>query len=198
MQNNTTETSTVTEQKDGVDEQKDELKNLETEKINDDAGRISEYPLAARRVEALVAIISVAPLTPFEADLFSRVNVYRVANFKSALVIDGRLVLAARTHNNLMSQQNVMSHQLPGELPPFAYGPNNDRYEAVGYTWTMGAENVARGFTTPASIMLAWIASPGHRANLLSDSRHIGVAYNATGHFWTQDFGRTNTPTQPL
>ena len=50
-------------------------------------------------------------------------------------------------------------------------------------------ENIAYGYTTAASVVSAWINSPGHRANIL-DGRytHMGAGYNSTGHYWVQVF----------
>ena len=130
-------------------------------------------------------------ISTFEQELFVLVNTYRLSHDLLPLLTDNRLQLAARTHNNLMAQQKILSHQLPGELPFAALGPNNDRLDAVGYNWNYCAENIARGYTTPSAVMAGWIASPGHNANLLSpNARDIGIAYNANGYFWTQDFGR--------
>jgi len=138
-------------------------------------------------------------LSLFEQELFLRVNTYRLSKGFLPLLNDARLQLAAKNHNDLMVQQKTLSHQLPGERPLGAFGPNNDRLDAVGYSWFYCAENIARGYTTPASVMTAWMNSPGHNANLLStNARDIGVAYNMNGNFWTQDFGNSYSPTQPL
>jgi uncharacterized protein YkwD len=51
-------------------------------------------------------------------------------------------------------------------------------------------ENVAVGQETPASVMRAWLNSPGHRRNILSPNyRYIGVGYVNNGRpYWTQNF----------
>lgn len=54
-------------------------------------------------------------------------------------------------------------------------------------------ENIAAGFSTPASVMQGWMDSQGHRENILNPHyREIGVGYYAGGpwsHYWVQDFG---------
>lgn len=64
----------------------------------------------------------------------------------------------------------------------------------AGYrSWRKVAENIAVGYATPASVVKAWISSPGHRRNILDCSlRHIGVGVVLRGLvlWWTQDFGR--------
>ena len=138
-------------------------------------------------------------ISPFEQEMFTRVNDYRVSQGLSKLLLDARLVKAAQTHNNLMSQQNTMSHQLPGELPLANPGNNDDRYDAVNYDWNFAAENVAAGYQTPSAVMTGWINSPGHKANILTTSaRDIGVAYNPNGNYWTQNFGNSYGPNQPI
>jgi uncharacterized protein YkwD len=72
------------------------------------------------------------------------------------------------------------------------------RLRNAGFTgWLIASENVAAGFSTPEGVVAAWLASPGHRENLLHPSlREIGVAYvydagDAYGpfyHYWVQVF----------
>ncbi len=58
--------------------------------------------------------------------------------------------------------------------------------------WNSLGENIARGYSTPQSVMSGWMNSPGHRDNILSTSyREIGVGYYSGSH-WVQDFGKRN------
>ena len=42
-------------------------------------------------------------------------------------------------------------------------------------SWAAG-ENIAAGYQTPEAVMAAWMASPGHRSNILDeDFNHLGV-----------------------
>ncbi len=51
-------------------------------------------------------------------------------------------------------------------------------------------ENIAWGYSTPQSVMAAWMNSSGHRSNILrAEFREIGVGY-AAGNIWVEDFGR--------
>lgn len=43
------------------------------------------------------------------------------------------------------------------------------------------AENLAAGYTDPESVLAAWMASDGHRANILGNYSHLGVGYTPTG-----------------
>lgn len=74
-----------------------------------------------------------------------------------------------------------------------------DRISATGFDWTTVGENIATGYETPASVVRAWMRSPGHCANILDpayrevgtgvSARRIPRASTALGT-WTQDFGR--------
>ena len=59
---------------------------------------------------------------------------------------------------------------------------------------TLVGENIAYGYTTPDSVFAAWMASPGHRANILDSgytSIGLGTARATNGTwYWVQDFGR--------
>lgn len=60
----------------------------------------------------------------------------------------------------------------------------------TGYTW-QGAETLAYGYASPQSTVRAWLASPEHRAVLLSPSfRWIGVgrAWRHGIPYWTADW----------
>ncbi|ONI81513.1 hypothetical protein ALI144C_19540 [Actinosynnema sp. ALI-1.44] len=71
-----------------------------------------------------------------------------------------------------------------------------NRVENSGYTgWRSVAENVAAGQPTAAAVVSEWMASSGHRTNILNCAlKDIGVGYatspaKAYGTYWTQDFG---------
>jgi uncharacterized protein YkwD len=82
-----------------------------------------------------------------------------------------------------MRDRGFFSHTDPDGLSPF------DRGDRAGVT-VLG-ENIAYGQPDPASVMTAWMNSPGHRANILDCSYTklgVGVAYGPGGPWWTQDF----------
>lgn len=65
------------------------------------------------------------------------------------------------------------------------------RVDRVGYGWRSVAENVAAGYPDAAGVMAGWMASDGHRGNILSANVDLGVglAYGADGRpYWTQVF----------
>jgi uncharacterized protein YkwD len=99
------------------------------------------------------------------------------------LRIDDRLVAAAQAHSDDMAEQDYFSHDsLDGRT--FV-----DRVLAAGYP-EPGGENIARGQDSAESVHEAWMASSGHRANILEcDFVAIGVGVETSTWTWTQDFG---------
>jgi uncharacterized protein YkwD len=65
------------------------------------------------------------------------------------------------------------------------------RADRVRYPWRSLAENVAYGYPDVTAVMAGWMASDGHRRNILSANVDLGVglAYGADGRpYWTQVF----------
>jgi uncharacterized protein YkwD len=148
-------------------------------------------------------------LAPNEEDLgriraatLCLVNRERTGHGESPLAPSGRLEQAAQGHTEDMAFHDYFEH----------VGPGGDtlltRLRAAGYIYSerIGyeiGENIGFGtlwLATPHAIVAAWMASPGHRANIL-DARFrdtgIGVsphppsslANGQSGAIYTQDFG---------
>jgi uncharacterized protein YkwD len=130
------------------------------------------------------------------------VNGERARFGESALIEDPHLRSAADGHSRDMDARDYFEHVSPGgqtllmRVQASGFIPNGN----VGYTI---GENIAWGtlwLGTPHAIVQAWMASPGHRANILNGSfRYTGVGIDATlphsmssgqaGGMYTQDFG---------
>lgn len=118
---------------------------------------------------------------PLAEEVVSLVNNERSHHGCDPVEVDTRLTAAAQEHSEDMNSRNYMSHHSPeGEGP-------GERAERHGYhAW--GAENVAKGQTSPEQVMNAWMNSPGHRRNILNCGlESIGVG--EAGYAWTQKFG---------
>lgn len=66
------------------------------------------------------------------------------------------------------------------------------RATEAGYDWRSVTENVAYGYPDEQTCMSKWMASPGHRANILKPGlTHFGSAMAVSGStpYYTQDFG---------
>lgn len=70
-----------------------------------------------------------------------------------------------------MLNKGYWAHVAPDGTEPWAF------FLGAGYKYRYAGENLARDFTNPSSTVDAWMASPSHRENLLSNKyRDIGVA----------------------
>jgi uncharacterized protein YkwD len=113
------------------------------------------------------------------------VNEVRKKAGLSRLVSDERLRAAARSHSRDMARRRFCAHVNPDGVTP------EQRMRAAGFP-NPGGENVACGQEKPHAVMTAWMASPGHRANILNPefaTIGVGVEFGRGGPFWTQNFG---------
>lgn len=87
------------------------------------------------------------------------------------LVINEKLSQAASAKAQDMFEYNYWAHTSPTGKTPWVF------IKAAGYSYVYAGENLARGFTDPASVVKAWMASPDHRANMLSSNyQDVGFA----------------------
>jgi len=115
------------------------------------------------------------------------VNTERAGAGCRPLGTSSALQRAAQGHSADMAARSYFSHtDLDGST--FA-----DRIRAAGYGGGAIAENIAAGQTSAEAVMRGWMASPGHRANILNCAyRDLGVGYatgGSYGTYWTQTFG---------
>lgn len=128
-----------------------------------------------------------ASRSTLESRAVKATNAARAAHKCAPLRVNSHLTTAARRHSTDMATKNYFSHvSLDGR-------PFNVRAARAGYT-AASAENIAWGYSTGDEVVKAWLASPGHRANLLNckyKAVGVGVARKADGSLlWTQVFGR--------
>jgi len=153
----------------------------------------------------------------FEEGVMELVNQERWNNGQlPPLKQNGLLDAAAETHSDNMAVRNFVMHCDPdtGTLPW-------DRMIAAGYLYSSAGENIAWGYPDPQAVVGGWMASPSHRANILSLTyRELGVGYvyqsgdqpnvrrSSVGgascnpdifgegpftRYWTQNFGKRST-----
>jgi uncharacterized protein YkwD len=124
-----------------------------------------------------------------EAAVLALVNKERASAGCGTLRSNSLLVRVARAHSKDMAVRGYFDHDSQDGRSPF------DRMRAAGYKGNLMGENIAAGQPTAASVMTAWMHSPGHRANILNCGyRVIGIGvYTRSGSpyriYWTQDFG---------
>jgi hypothetical protein len=68
----------------------------------------------------------------------------------------------------------------------------NTALDELNISYAYAAENIAFGYTTPESVVKAWMDSAGHRANILNENlTYLGVAFltdNSGSYAWVQEF----------
>jgi len=127
-------------------------------------------------------------------------NKKRASHGIGPLAANGNLGDAAQKHTEFMVEHGCFDHACPGEADMVG------RIKGSGYlngasSWSVG-ENIAWGdenLGTPASIVSAWMNSPGHRVNILNKSfDDIGIgfvtgspdgAHDSDAAIYTTDFG---------
>jgi hypothetical protein len=87
------------------------------------------------------------------------------------------------------------AHQYPVERRPGARYPSPpDRLAAAGYNWQAYGENLAFGQRDAARAVADWMASEGHRANIVNTTfTEIGAAYKTDGNgfpYYVEMFGK--------
>lgn len=141
-------------------------------------------------------------LNLIRAAILCLVNRERAAQGERALAPDMRLQHAAQAHTDSMAYRDYFEHDGPRGDTPLS------RMRAAGYLYSSQVsyevgENIGWGTLwegTPQAVVAAWMASPGHRANILDArfrSTGIGVsthppfslARGQAGAVYTQDFG---------
>jgi uncharacterized protein YkwD len=128
--------------------------------------------------------------TSQEDQVTALVNEERARAGCGAVRTDERLRAAARGHSRDMAVNDYFSHTAPNGST-FV-----DRAAAAGYPRDQaGGENIAMGYRTPAEVMAGWMASQGHRENILNcdfKALGVGLAGDSGGTaYWTQVFGRS-------
>ena len=122
-------------------------------------------------------------VSAYEAEVVRLVNDVRRENGLSPLTQDWQLSRVARYKSQDMKDKGYFSHTSP------TYGTPFQMMKSFGINYKTAGENIAKGYTTPQSVVNGWMNSPGHRANILNPSfTHIGVGYVQSGNYWTQMF----------
>lgn len=122
----------------------------------------------------------------FEQQVLDLVNRERARAGLAPLAYDRRLDLASERHNSQQAATRRMAHDGIGDGTP------GERIRAAGWGGSWG-ENVATGQLSPAQVVAEWMASPGHRRNILDPNyKLMGVSYTTAADgrsYWAQSFG---------
>ncbi len=138
---------------------------------------------------------STAPATlgPTESRIFRLVNAERRRQGLPDLAYYPQLDRMARIQAGNMARFQKMAHVIPESTLPTL----TDRARESGYSYAWIAENVALGYPNAETVVQGWMASKGHRANILHrDVEETGIAIarsSAGGLYYCQVFGRRMT-----
>src|SRR3989344_3041263 len=103
--------------------------------------------------------------------IISLTNAERQSRGLASLKLNYDLSQAAQAKAGDMFARDYWAHVSPTGTQPWVFITD------AGYSYRYAAENLARDFSDPNSIVTAWIASPSHRENLFSSKyQDIGVA----------------------
>lgn len=133
--------------------------------------------------------------------LLCLINAERTARGLGKLRMNRRLTLASVRHSRDMVRDGYFAHDTPDGVS-MTDRLRRARYVRAAAAWTIG-ENLAWGAgsrAAPTALVDAWMASPGHRANILQPRfREIGIGLapaapapgiDAPAVTATTDFGR--------
>jgi uncharacterized protein YkwD len=145
---------------------------------------VAETPTEAKKPEKIV--VDDVELSKEEKAVLDLVNDNRRRWGLRQYRVNAKLMKAARNHSSNMARSGSMSHYLGGSV--------QQRAMANGYPSSWTGENIAQGQHGAQHVMNVWLASSGHRNNIMSHSYSeigIGVAWSNWGvPYWTQVFGR--------
>lgn len=154
-----------------------------TAKAEDAASKPTVQPTAKPTAQPTIQPTAEPTAKPASSDLAAQVidevNAERAKYGLSALKTDAELTRAACVRANEIVQS--FSHTRP----------NGESWSTVSSA-TRG-ENIAKGHSSVARVMAAWMSSEGHRANILRESfGSIGVCVIDVGgvRYWVQLFGK--------
>lgn len=120
----------------------------------------------------------------FQAKLLALTNRDRFASGLPPLAGNDRLTAAAMRYAQILAAAGHLDHSVDGSSP-------GGRIAAQGYAWQREGENIAAGQTSEEQVEQEWMASPGHRQNILGPYHDVGfgMAQGQSGIFWVTDFG---------
>jgi len=151
--------------------------------------------VAPADLQEIAAIEEALPAMAEEA--LGLLNSARVRAGCAPLLSHSLLYAVALEHSRDMAQNNYFSHtSLDGK------GPGTRASEA-GYPWGRYAENIAAGYSTAQGVVDGWLASEGHRRNVLNcDYKEGGLAvfYDPSStylYYWTHDMAERRAGAEP-
>ena len=148
-------------------------------KVSMQAGRTGRFKLKLKEL---------GDLDDIRDDVIRITNQKRRKRGLDPLTGDDLLHKAAQGHADEMDAMGrYLGHDSADGRDP------GDRIDEVNYDWRTYRENVASGQKTAKEVVKAWMKSPGHRKNILSDDiSEIGIGFavddQSGSAYWVQKF----------
>ncbi|KAJ2448683.1 hypothetical protein EV183_005307 [Coemansia sp. RSA 2336] len=138
-------------------------------------------------IAALSAVAAAAYYPPTVGqDLCCAANAARAAAGLAPYKWTPKLDQIAQGHSNYMLSVEKISHD---EKPGTTTFDLAGRLDTVNYVFSTAGENVAMGYDDLDATQVAWMNSPGHKANILSKSFTVcGGAVANPSNYYTVDF----------
>lgn len=141
----------------------------------------------ASSCDGATAVPTAATMDTAKAATLCLLNVQRAANGLKPLTENASIEQISDTYSRNMVATHVFDHVLADGIDLTARLTN---YTSPADAWTIG-ENIGYGESiqaTPMAMVIAWMNSAGHRANILDpDFTAIGTGW--VGGYAVQDFG---------
>lgn len=129
------------------------------------------------------------------AVLVDLTNEHRIENNGKALTVSPILEKAALMKAKDMADNQYFAHTSPTGITPWQW------FAKAGYKFSYAGENLAINFTESTDVEKAWIGSPTHQANLISDkfdetgiATYQGIYQGQPTTYVVQLFGRQARP----
>lgn len=155
--------------------------------------------LLSALVMVVMAVPSSASPMPLSEDLNSlarrAVELTNQERMKAGLLPlkwNDSLAAAGAAYAQELATRNFFGHDSPEGSTPVERA-RRAGYPAYGWGGVYVGENLARAYPTPEGAMQGWMASEGHRTNLLNPKYReigVGIAVASSGALvWAQEFG---------
>ncbi len=102
-----------------------------------------------------------------ELQLISLINEHRVSLGLNALETINHISYKSEEHDEYMIAKNEVNHDLFAER-------SQNLMQVLGAVKVN--ENIAYNYSTPESVLNAWLNSPGHKANIEGAFTHFGIS----------------------
>ena len=135
--------------------------------VRGSSGLIQAAPQPAQNHGSVLAYATSMSRT----DLLNATNSFRAQNGLPPLSMNIQLNSSAQSKAQHMVDNDYWAHTAPDGTTPWYF------FDAAGYNYSRAGENLAYGFATSQDAVNGWIASPGHRANMLGDYQDVGFGF---------------------